>query len=351
MTIIAVESAPGESRAAAFDEDAQAYAFFCWRDPRIDPRARVGDVYEARVTKIDRGMRGCFLELSTGEIAYCQQRSGDRPPAEGARLNVRIQSEGWADKSTRVSVVTDPPFRASKEDAFKSWRANLPLGASAEIIEDTREAGELIDEAYDEAMNEVVTMDSGGQIIIQATRALTSVDVDSFGRIIRGGTQEINLEAVETLARQVSLRQIGGIVVADLIGAVSGNLATDLVKRFRKSLKRYDRRGANILPINRLGLFEFSLPRQRRPLTCDEFERLSETEKLNEDMLEILRELNRALQSNRSATVEVRLDPRTYSSLQRCSLDWKTELTAQYGGRFKITQDDSLDESGYEVIV
>ena len=351
MTIIAIENAPGETRAAAFDSDDLAYSVFSWREPKLDPRARVGDVHEARVTRIDRGTKGFFLELATGEIAYCHQRAGEKPPHEGARKNVRIESEGWAEKSTRVSLVEDGSSLSSCADALKNWKISLPLGANADVIEDCREASDLIDLAFEEALSDVVTPEGGGQIIIQETRALTSVDVDSFGRIVRGGAQDLNLEAVATLARQVALRRIGGIVVADLIGAASGNLAADLVRHFRKTLKKYDRRTANILPINRLGLFEFSMPRRSRPVSVVEIASLSEADKSREDILEIWRDLSRTLRDNPAEFVEVKIDPKTYSALQRSPIDWAADLSAQFGARFKVTKDDDLNDTGYEVIV
>ena len=110
-----------------------------------------------------------------------------------------------------------------------------------------------------------VPLKSGGYLVIDETEALIAVDVNTGHYKGKGGQEEaileVNLEAVEEVARQLRLRNIGGLVVLDLIDMKSRKHQNQVVKALKTALKR-DRARTNVLNISELGLLEMSRQRQ-----------------------------------------------------------------------------------------
>ncbi len=120
-----------------------------------------------------------------------------------------------------------------------------------------------------EAFARQVPLKSGGYLVIDETEALIAVDVNT-GHYKGKGSQEeaileVNLEAVEEVARQLRLRNIGGLVILDLIDMKSRKHQNQVYKALKTALKR-DRARTNVLQISDLGLLEMSRQRQDRSL-------------------------------------------------------------------------------------
>jgi ribonuclease E len=113
-----------------------------------------------------------------------------------------------------------------------------------------------------------VTLPSGGRIVIEQTEALVSIDVNS-GSTKGSNTEETafqtNLEAVEEIARQLRLRDLGGIIVIDLIDMANKENQAIVDRRLRAAM-RHDRAKHTILPTNKLGLLILSRQRLRPSL-------------------------------------------------------------------------------------
>ena len=109
-----------------------------------------------------------------------------------------------------------------------------------------------------------VNLKSGGAIIIDETEALVAIDVNT-GRHKGGKDQEavilkVNMEAAEEIARQLRLRNMGGLIVLDFIDMKSGRDRQQVYNRVKDGLRR-DKAKTHILPISQLGLMEMT--RQR----------------------------------------------------------------------------------------
>ena len=120
-----------------------------------------------------------------------------------------------------------------------------------------------------EAFARQVPLKSGGYLVIDETEALIAVDVNT-GHYKGKGSQEdaileVTLEAVEEVARQLRLRNIGGLVVLDLIDMKSRKHQNQVYKALKTALKR-DRARTNVLQISELGLLEMSRQRQDRSI-------------------------------------------------------------------------------------
>ena len=126
-----------------------------------------------------------------------------------------------------------------------------------------------LDRQLAEAFARQVPLKSGGYLVIDETEALIAVDVNT-GHYKGKGSQEeaildVNLEAVEEVARQLRLRNIGGLVVLDLIDMKSRKHQAQVYKALKAALKR-DRARTNVLQISELGLLEMSRQRQDRSI-------------------------------------------------------------------------------------
>ncbi|WP_250460882.1 Rne/Rng family ribonuclease [Microbulbifer litoralis] len=126
-----------------------------------------------------------------------------------------------------------------------------------------------IESQIETAFEREVKLPSGGSIVIDVTEALISIDINS-SRATKGGDIEetarsINLEAADEIARQLRLRDMGGLVVIDFIDMQSKSNQREVEKRMEKALGM-DRARVQIGRISRFGLLEMSRQRLRPSL-------------------------------------------------------------------------------------
>ncbi len=126
-----------------------------------------------------------------------------------------------------------------------------------------------IEGQIESAFQREVTLPSGGSIVIDLTEALISIDINS-ARATKGGDIEetatnTNLEAADEIARQLRLRDLGGLVVIDFIDMMANKNQRAVENRLRDALKM-DRARVQIGRISRFGLLEMSRQRLRPSL-------------------------------------------------------------------------------------
>ncbi|MDR2093736.1 MAG: Rne/Rng family ribonuclease [Azoarcus sp.] len=126
-----------------------------------------------------------------------------------------------------------------------------------------------IEHQIESAYSRQVNLPSGGSVVIDHTEALVAVDVNS-GRSTKGANIEetalrTNLEAAEEIARQLRLRDLGGLIVIDFIDMESAKNRGEVENRLREAL-RYDRARVQAGKISRFGLLELSRQRLRPAL-------------------------------------------------------------------------------------
>ena len=126
-----------------------------------------------------------------------------------------------------------------------------------------------IEHQIESAYSRQVALPAGGAIVIDHTEALVAIDVNS-ARATRGGDIEetalrTNLEAADELARQLRLRDLGGLVVIDFIDMDSGKHQREVENKLQNALK-YDRARVQLGRISKFGLLEMSRQRLRASL-------------------------------------------------------------------------------------
>ena len=126
-----------------------------------------------------------------------------------------------------------------------------------------------IDEDIARALGRRVDLKSGGYLIIDQTEALTTVDVNTGGfvgaRNFDDTIFKTNLEASQAIARQLRLRNLGGIVIVDFIDMAQGNHRDAVLAEFQKQLAR-DRIKTTVNGFSALGLLEMTRKRTRESL-------------------------------------------------------------------------------------
>ena len=126
-----------------------------------------------------------------------------------------------------------------------------------------------IESQIESAFSHSVRLPSGGSLVIDHTEALVSVDVNS-ARATKGGDIEetalnTNLEAADEIARQLRLRDVGGLIVIDFIDMTPARNQRDVENRLREALQQ-DRARVQLGRISRFGLLEMSRQRLRPSL-------------------------------------------------------------------------------------
>src|SRR6185295_13980131 len=128
-----------------------------------------------------------------------------------------------------------------------------------------------IEHQIESAYQRHVNLPSGGAVVIDHTEALVAVDVNSAratkGHDIEETAFKTNLEAADEVARQLRLRDLGGLIVVDFIDMESTKNQREVENRFREALK-YDRARVQLGKISRFGLLELS--RQRLQPSLEE---------------------------------------------------------------------------------
>lgn len=127
-----------------------------------------------------------------------------------------------------------------------------------------------IDHQLEDAFRRYVYLKSGGTIVIDETEAMTVIDVNTGKFTGKKSLDEtifrINCEAAQEIARQLRLRDIGGIIIIDFIDMASPEEREALLERFGEYLTA-DRNRTNVLGITQLGLVEMTRRKVRRPLS------------------------------------------------------------------------------------
>ncbi|WP_395823129.1 Rne/Rng family ribonuclease [Collimonas sp.] len=185
----------------------------------------------------------------------------------------------------------------------KRYRDDVPLFSRFQI-----------EHQIETAYSRTVPLPSGGAIVIDHTEALVSVDVNS-ARATRGSDIETtafntNCEAAEEVARQLRLRDLGGLIVIDFIDMENSKNQREVETRLKDAL-RYDRARVQMGKISRFGLMELSRQRLRPSLsegshvTCPRCNGTGHIRDTESSALQVLRIIQEEAMKENSAAIHV----------------------------------------------
>ncbi|MET0289947.1 MAG: ribonuclease E, partial [Pseudoxanthomonas sp.] len=215
-----------------------------------------------------------------------------------------------------------------------------------------------IESQIEAAYERNVRLPSGGSIVVDQTEALTAIDVNS-ARATKGGDIEetafhTNLEAAEEVARQLRLRDLGGLVVIDFIDMSSNKHQREVENKLQNALK-YDRARVQLGRISRFGLMEMSRQRLRPSLgessqivcpRCDGHGRMRSVESLSLSIIRVAEE--HAMKDNTGQVlVQAPLEIANYLLNEKRSA--LREIEQRHESPIIIVADEQLHTPHYEV--
>lgn len=203
-----------------------------------------------------------------------------------------------------------------------------------------------------------VTLPSGGSVVIDHTEALVSIDINS-AKATKGGDIEAtalntNLEAAEEIARQLRLRDIGGLIVIDFIDMGPQRNNRDVENRFRDAAKM-DRARIQIGRISRFGLLEMSRQRLRPSLgesshtvcpRCSGMGSIRDVESLS---LAVLRLIGEEARKERTARVVAQLPVDVSTYLINEKRDWVNTIEGRNDIHLVIIPNPAIETPNYSI--
>ena len=181
-----------------------------------------------------------------------------------------------------------------------------------------------VEKQVDRIHSREVSLKSGGALVIDQTEALVAIDVNS-GRSRSATDSETNAyntncEAVDEIARQLRLRDQGGLVICDLIDMRQERHRKDIENRLAENLRR-DRARTTFLPISEFGIVEMTRQRMRPSMrsmhftNCNACKGIGELRSADSIAADTIRNAASLLGHERVRRVEIVCSPRTASSL------------------------------------
>ena len=190
-----------------------------------------------------------------------------------------------------------------------------------------------------------VPLPSGGALVIDSTEALVAIDVNSgksrAARDAETNAYKTNLEAVDEIARQLRLRDLGGLVVLDLIDMRPMKNRKTVENRFRTNLKK-DRARTRIGAISQFGLLEMTRQRMRPSLKSSIYNECAQCTGRGYAMspesvvLSVMRQLALVMHRDDVARIELTISPDVAFHILNRKRGELVELEARHGKRVMV---------------
>jgi len=254
-----------------------------------------------------------------------------------------------------------------QEDAEKRVRELVGLISKRSLKKVKRHlAAEPLFEAYgvnrqiESALRRQVWLKSGASLVVDETEALVSIDVNT-GKT-RGGKdhddtiRKTNLEAAEEIARQLFLRNLGGLIVIDFIDMRSRKDQNAVYEKFKECLRR-DRARTHTLPISPLGLLEMTRQRVQESIRravymeCPSCRGKGMVKSFETMSVEIQREISRILRKHPEVhEIKVVVHPGVLHRLRTEDDELLVELQRRCAGQFSFKADPAANIEDFKIL-
>ncbi len=334
---LAIDDAVGETRRLLLDEQGRPFRLHIERWSERGARALLGEIRWGRIRARLPGNRGWFIDLGQASEGLVEPTQAQRM-IEGAMAAFRVKAEAWADKGPLLSLAdVSPKLIPPDRPGLHAAAPFDPLleGVTVDQTITGPEARALLDAAIDEASQDVVQLQGGGNIAIDIARGAVVIDVDGGSRWSMGDAeqfaQSLNVAAAEAAARQISLRSLGGLVLIDFVGMKQAESRRAVVARYRDALAGYLGRTSDVLEMSRLGVVEAAVARRWRPLSdavgSGSVERAA---------LETLRAIETTGWQDRGSRLVARVSPEVEAWLDHDHIGWRQALGDRIGQRWTL---------------
>jgi ribonuclease G len=217
-----------------------------------------------------------------------------------------------------------------------------------------------VQKQIDDAFHRQVWLKCGGYIVIDETEALVAVDVNTGrnkgGRDVEKTILQTNLEAADEIARQLRLRNVGGLIIGDFIDMKSRKDQQLVYALMKERLKR-DKARTHVLPISQLGLMEMTRQRAQESLSDTIYENCpycggrGVVKTSMTTSVELHRTLNTVMRKYQDTVHEIRviLNPDVLKRLKEEDEELLVELERRYAGRLLFRGDPTFHHEKFTV--
>lgn len=217
-----------------------------------------------------------------------------------------------------------------------------------------------IEQEIEKAMSRKVELKSGGYLIFDQTEALTTVDVNtgSFvsGKNLSDTIFKTNLEAAQTIARQLRIRNLGGIIIIDFIDMDEDAQRETVLEELKKAVA-LDRSRTGVNGFTPLGLVEMTRKRTRESLAhilcepCDACQGRGELKTAQTVCYEILRELLREARQFNLKELRVLAAPKVIEMLEDEESQSLANLSDFIGKPISLQVDPTYSQESFDIIL
>ena len=217
-----------------------------------------------------------------------------------------------------------------------------------------------VQKQIDDAFHRQVWLKCGGYIVIDETEALVAVDVNTGrnkgGRDVEKTILQTNLEAADEIARQLRLRNIGGLIIADFIDMKSRKDQQSVFNLMKERLKR-DKARTHVLAISQLGLMEMTRQRAQESLSDTIYENCpycggrGVVKTTMSTSVELHRTLNIVMRRYQDSIHDIRviLNPDVLKRLKEEDEELLVELERRYAGRLMFRGDPAFHHEKFVI--
>ncbi len=336
-----VDASVGETREALVREG-KPIALRVARASDEGRRARWGELYCARVREIDRRRRGAFLDLGL------QEEQGFLPLGDDGRARIGRHRLAITEGAGVVAAVTREAARGKNPvmELHETGHGDRPHRmARPECDEELvlAKAGDAqirarLDAAIEDALARLAAIEGGGVLAIEPTSALVAIDVDAGGRPGSGDPErfalDLNIAAAFEAARQIRLRNLGGLVAIDFVSMRAKAHLKQLEDGVRAAFAG-DPWSVQFGGLSRFGVYELSRAQLRRPL----HEQLRDADgRLSVETVALmaLRAIEREARAMTGRQIACTVAPDVKAWLDAGEIDWRAELSGRIGMRWSL---------------
>lgn len=182
-------------------------------------------------------------------------------------LIFRVMRDLFTENVDRVVVDSKYDFREISHyvgQLMPHLRRRIQLYTDIQPMFENKHVEEKVEKIYDRK----IPLKNGGSLIVEQTESLVAIDVNSGKYVGKKDLEDtvftVNMEAAREVAKQIKLRDLGGIIVIDFIDMASGEHRKKVFNALEEEVKK-DKAKTNILKISELGLIQMTRQRSRKP--------------------------------------------------------------------------------------
>jgi ribonuclease G len=351
---------------------------------RVGVSRRIGSDRERR------RLRDIVERLRPKNLGFIIRTAGDGVRDEDLEADIRYLATVWAAIQKRHADNAAPAVLYSEHDLPLRIVRDLAGHETKRIVADNKQVFESMQsfvdrfvadpkpriEHYEEGqpiferfdlesqinanLERKVWLKSGGSLVIDKSEALTAIDVNTGRFVGKRDLEETvlktNLEAVQEVVHQLRFRNLGGLIIIDLIDMESAGNREKVYRALQEAL-RADKARTNILKISELGLVEMTRKRTRENLVqtlcepCGYCEGRGYVLSSESVAFRVLREIRKHLSKLRGRPIAIAVNPHVAEELLSRSKQAMAELSEEVGTPIEVRARPGLHQEQFELSV